>query len=152
MVLKCVEQNLTLHIIIWRASNDSLLTKMKLLKRNITPNSLCVHCCCDTEDTIHAIWGSLVVKNIWWELERCRPFLAENFSCFRDLFQGILAQKIPLLAELFAYIAWSIWHNRNAQRVGTTTLPLRKIYRNAVDPFQEFQMTQDSSLLQRTVA
>ena len=43
------------------------------------------------------------------------PFLAEKFSSFHDLFQGILAQKIPRLAELFAYIAWSIWHNRNAR-------------------------------------
>lgn len=63
-----------------------------------------------------------------------------------------LHKKISRLAELFAYIAWSIWHNRNAQRVGTTTLPLRKIYSDAVDRLQEFQMTQDSSLLQRTVA
>ncbi|XP_075662925.1 uncharacterized protein LOC142632390 [Castanea sativa] len=65
---------------------------------------------------------------------------------------GILAQKIPRLTKLFAYIAWSIWHNRNAQRVGTTTLPLRNIYSDAVDRLQEFQMTQDSSLLQRTMA
>lgn len=82
-------------------------------------------------------------KNVCWELERCRPFLAKKLICFRDLFQGILAQKIPHLAELFSYIAWSIWHNRNARRVGTTTVPLGKIYSDAVERYHEFRKTQD---------
>ena len=78
--------------------------------------------------------------------------MAEKLVCFRDLFQGILAQKIPHLAELFAYIAWSIWHNRNAQRVGTTTATLGRIYSDAVDQLQEFQMAQDNPVQQRIVA
>ena len=71
---------------IWRASNDSLPTKMNLLKRNITANSHYNRCCCETEDTIHAIWGCPEVKIVWWELVQCRPFLAEKQVCFRDLF------------------------------------------------------------------
>nr|POE98906.1 hypothetical protein CFP56_65660 [Quercus suber] len=41
---------------------------MNLLKRNITANSLCDYCCCETEDAIHAIWGCPEVKIVWWEL------------------------------------------------------------------------------------
>ena len=98
---------------IWRASNDSLPKKMNLLKRNIMVNSLCDCCCSETKDAIHVLglsWG----KNRLMGVEQCWPFLAEKLVCFRDLFQGILAQKIPHLAELFAYIVRSIWHNRNA--------------------------------------
>ena len=93
---------------IWRAANESLPTKKNLLQRNITANALYDHCSSETEDTFHAIWGCAEVKSVWWELERCRPLLAETLVCFRDLFQGILAQNIPHLAELFAYISWSI--------------------------------------------
>ena len=93
---------------LWRAANDSLPTKLNLMKRNITANSLSDRCCYATKDTIHAIWDFIVLKNIWWELERCQPFLAEKLVCFRDLRQGMLAQKLLHLAEIFAYIALGI--------------------------------------------
>ena len=124
---------------LWRAANDSLPTKLNLLKRNITANSMCDRYSCEIKDTIHALWDCIKVKGIWWELESCRPFLAERLVCFRDLCQGILAQNAPQLAETFAYMAWGIWHNRNAQRVGATTMPLGKIHTDTVERFHEFQ-------------
>lgn len=117
---------------IWRASNDSLPTKLNLQKRHITQDSNCERCCCETEDIIHAIWGCPMVKSIWWEVEKCRPFLVDRFASFRDLFLGILQQKQPRLAELLAYIAWSIWYNRNAQRMGFLAMPLTQIYSDSV--------------------
>ena len=48
--------------LLWWASNDSLPTKLNLMKRNIIANSLCDRCCCETEDTIHAIWDYTEVK------------------------------------------------------------------------------------------
>ena len=139
---------------IWRATNRSLPKKKKknLLQRNITANALCDRCSSETKDTIHAIWGCAEVKSVWWEMEHCRLFLAEKLVCFRDLFQGILAQNIPHLAELFAYISWNIWYNRNAQRVGTTAVTLERIYSDAVDRLHEFQMAQDNLVQQQVVA
>ena len=137
---------------IWRAVNESLPTKKNLLQRNITGNAICDRCNSETEDTIHAIRECAEVKSVWWELERCRPFLAEKLVCFRDLFQGILAQNTPHLAELFAYMSWSIWYNRNALRVGTTVVALGRIYSDAVDRLHEFQLAQDNSVQQQVVA
>ena len=85
-------------------------------------------------------------------MERCKTFLSDWFASFRDLFQGILLLKSPKFAELFAFIAWSIWFNRNAQRVGSLTIPISKIYRDAVERFQEYQMVQDSPLPSPSVA
>ncbi|KAL0012228.1 hypothetical protein SO802_007336 [Lithocarpus litseifolius] len=82
---------------------------------------------------------------------RCRPFLAEKLVCSRDLCQGSFALKSPHLAETFAYIAWSISHNRNAQTVGAVTVPLEKIYTDAVERLQEFHAVQDIPLKQRMV-
>lgn len=121
-----------IHHFIWRACNDSLPTKLNLQKRHITQDSICERCCCETEDIIHAMWGSQMVKSIWWEVEKCRPFLVDRFDSFRDLFHGILLQKQPRLAELFDYIAWSIWYNSKAQRTGSLAIPLTQIYSDAV--------------------
>ena len=90
---------------LWRAAIVSFPTKLNLMKRNITVNTLCDRCCCETEDTIHAFWDCIEVKNLWWKLEWCQPFLAEKLVCFRDFCQGKFAQKSPHLVEVFAYIA-----------------------------------------------
>lgn len=89
-----------------------------------------------------------MTKHVWWELETCRNFLSEKFASFQDLFQGILAQNNQKLAELFAYIGWSILGNRNAKRVGSSPLPLEKIYNDAVERLQEFHSVQAEPLNQ----
>uniref|UniRef100_A0A7N2LLQ2 RNase H type-1 domain-containing protein n=1 Tax=Quercus lobata TaxID=97700 RepID=A0A7N2LLQ2_QUELO len=52
------------------------------------------------------------------------------------------------MAELFAYIEWSIWHNRNARKFGTVTMPMEMIYTDAVQRLQEFHSAQDPPLPQ----
>ena len=44
----------------------------------------------------------------------------------RVLEQGIPVQKNPKLAELFAFIGWSIWHERNARKVAHLLCQWRK--------------------------
>ena len=118
----------------------------RCFRRKVALNGLCERCCCENEDILHALWGCQGVKEIWWEMVQCRTFLSDRFASFRDLFQGILLHKSPKFAELFAFIAWSIWFNRNAQRVGSSTIPISKIHRDAVERLQEFQMLQDIPL------
>ena len=114
---------------IWRACADSLPTKANLSKRLSIPNAICELCCSEVEDSAHALWGCQLLKEIWWEIVACRGFLSERFANFRDLFHGILLLKVSNLSETVAYIAWSIWFNRNAARVGRPSLPLLQIHR-----------------------
>ena len=93
-----------------------------------------------------------MVKHVWWEMECCRKFLSEKFASFRDLFQGILAQKNQQMAELFAYMGWSIWYNRNAKRVGSSSLPMEKIYNDAIERLQEYHSVQEEPLQQDMVS
>ena len=86
-----------------------------------------------------------MVKQVWWELENCREYLNEKFASFHDLLQGILAQKNPKLAELFGFIGWSIWYERNARRMGTPSLPMKRIYKDAVECMKDFQSIQEGS-------
>ena len=50
------------------------------------------------------------------------------------------------IAEIVAFIAWSIWFNRNALRVGSHTLPITQIHRDALERLQEFQAAIDPPL------
>ena len=125
---------------IWRACADSLPTKANLSKRLSIPNAICELCCSEVEDSAHALWGCQLLKEIWWEIVACRGFLSEQFANFRDFFYGILLLKVSNLPETVAYIAWSIWFNQNAARVGRPSLPLLQIHWDALERLGEFQV------------
>ena len=54
---------------LWRACHESLPTKENLLVRNVTRNALCEWCNEEVKDTVHAWWGSPILKEVWWEEE-----------------------------------------------------------------------------------
>ena len=87
-----------------------------------------------------------MLKELWWEVEPCISFLSESFVNFRDLFKGVMLLNSHNLAEIVAFIAWSIWFNRNATRVGSPTLPITQIHRDALERLQEFQAAIDLPL------
>ena len=92
-----------------------------------------------------------MIKQIWWELENYKHFLTEKSANFRICSKEFLLKKNPNLAELFAYIGWSIWYNLNAKRVGSSSLPMEKIYSDAIERLQRFQLVQEGSLKQATM-
>ena len=55
------------------------------------------------------------------------------------------------MAELFAYMGWSLWFNKNARRVGSTSLPTDKIFSDAVERLQEYHSVQDYSTQQDVI-
>ena len=56
------------------------------------------------------------------------------------------------MAELFAYMGWSLWFNRNAKRVGSTSLPTDKIFSDGVERLQEYHSVQEEPLQQDMVS
>lgn len=121
---------------IWRACCESLPSKKNLFTKKVTRNATCDLCHDGVEDAIHALWGCQVLKEVWWEEPCLRNQLAVQFVEFRDLWIGI--------AERFAYVACSIWHNRNATKMKTTCIPYNKIYGDMLDRFKEYQSAQQS--------
>ena len=108
---------------LWCACCEALPTKKNLFNRKVTHNDFCECCGREVEDTIHALWECLVLKEIWWEVELCQSNLSSHFTCFRDLLTGIFQSQEPNLAEAFAYVAWVIWTKRNASRLGNYSIP-----------------------------
>ena len=111
---------------LWRASCESLPTKKNLFKRKIAHKDMCEICDGEAEDTIHALWDCLVLKEIWWEMDICKSNLSTRFTYFRDLLTGILNSQEPNQVEVFASVAWEIWRKRNALRVGVDSIPYPK--------------------------
>ena len=56
------------------------------------------------------------------------------------------------MVELFAYMRWSLWFNRNAKRVGSTSLPTDKIFSDGVERLQEYHSMQDYPTQQDVVS
>ena len=129
---------------IWRACRESLPTKKNLFTKKVTRNAICDLCHDGVEDVLHVLWGCQVLKEVWWEEPCLRNQLAVQFVDFRDLWIGIISNNDHFLAERFAYVTWSIWHNRNATRLKTTCIPYNKIYDDMLDRFKEYRSAQDS--------
>ena len=132
---------------IWRACRKSLPTKKNLFIKKVTRNAVCDLCHVGVEDVIHALWGCQVLKEVWWEEPYLRNQLAAQFVDFRDLWLGIISNNDHSLAERFAYVSWSIWHNRNALRLKTSCIPYKKIYADLQDRFKEFRSAKISTKL-----
>ena len=96
---------------------------------------------------IHALWGCQVLKEVWWEEPCLRNQLAMQFVDFRDLWLGITSNNDHSLAERFAYVSWSIWHNRNALILKISCIPYNKIYADMQDHFKEFRSAKVSTKL-----
>ena len=56
-------------------------------------------------DTVHALWGYVLVKEVWWEGLSFRAFISERFSNFTDLCVGILNLPNSFEVDLFVMVA-----------------------------------------------
>ena len=61
---------------------------------------------------------------------------------FRDLWLGVTNIEDQRLAERFAFVAWSIWHTRNASRLKTPCLPYSRLHQDSMERLQEYQAAQ----------
>ena len=86
--------------------------------------------------------GCPVLKGVWWEEPCLRSQLYTQFVDFRDLWLGVTNIEDQHLAERFAFVAWSIWHTRNASRMKIPCSPYARLYQDSMDRLQEYQAAQ----------
>ena len=100
----------------WRASNESLPTKLNLFTQYILLENICSLYEEHAEDTIHCLWLCDRVKCIWLSYSIFSPPRSKIFRSFGDLVSVVLANESPATATLFSMVAWSIWIRRNKLR------------------------------------
>ena len=70
---------------VWRACNETLLTKMNLHHRHITKSDTCDLCGEFPEDSVHAIWSCKEVAGVWSSLDWFRQYAPAQPMNYREL-------------------------------------------------------------------
>ena len=98
---------------------------------------MCDRCKDENEDIMHAVWGCKGLDGVWgadsiWSLRNQR-----SFSSFSELLCWVLEFHKNLV--MFAFIVWSIWHQRNQIRTQNSHRPLSLLFQWARDSYLEFK-------------
>ena len=101
---------------LWRASRESLPTKLNLFSRHVLPDKFCNLCKEHLEDTIHCLWLCDGVKGIWLSNPVFSSLRSKVFKSLGDLVEAVLAETSPNVVALFSMVAWCIWVRRNKLR------------------------------------
>ena len=108
--------------LIWRACRNSLPSKCNLLRRTTITKQRCDRRKEQNEDIVHAVWSCKGLDRVW-EVYNTWSFRNQmSFSSFSELLIWVFENnKNPVL---FAFITWSIWHQRNQVRTQQASRPL----------------------------
>ena len=101
---------------LWRASRESLPTKLNLFSWHILPDKVCSLCEEHPEDTIHSLWLCDQVKCIWLSDPTFSLPRSKVFKSFGDLVSAVLNDTSPNFAALFSTVVWCIWIRWNKLR------------------------------------
>ncbi|KAL6269566.1 hypothetical protein ACE6H2_026477 [Prunus campanulata] len=105
-------------LFLWRALQNALPCRWALTFRHIGDDSCCPRCHGSQETIIHVLWGCREVKRIW-----NLSFLTEVINIwheptFADLWCHVISMGLNFDLEVFAYLSWLIWFDRDARMHG----------------------------------
>jgi hypothetical protein len=101
------------QLFLWRACNDILPTKDRLLRRKVVSDPLCPLCGHEAETTGHVLWTCDAARAVWAEsprtIQKC-AIEAKDFCSILKYLRDRLSQED---LELVAMIAQRLWTRRN---------------------------------------
>ena len=104
----------------WRACRDTLPTKVKLKRRNVIVEDMCV-CYHDmAETTGYIFWGCTKAQETWAATKLQLLPLDVHIDSFQDLLWFVMmtnAAGVERCSQL-VMIAWALWSNRNEIHYG----------------------------------
>nr|POE75900.1 putative ribonuclease h protein [Quercus suber] len=124
------------RLLMWRVGNDSLPTRVNLVRRKLLTKSTCPLCKLEPEDTLNALWKCPILSMVWQVSFADLVAGTNGISDFLDIIQR--AQQDRSRFDLFAWTISLIWMCRNKIRVEEETFPLTKISSLACEGLQEY--------------
>ena len=88
--------------LIWQASKNSLPTKRNLVKRKVLNEDYCDHYKMQHEDTLHALYLDLKLKEIWLSVQAWNQCSLRQTMSFVDLMGCVLVENRN--PDLFAMV------------------------------------------------
>ena len=95
------------------------------MKRTIIYDPTCERCRVDIEDLLHALWSCSEVDIVWADLILWDFHSSFSFVDFKQLVSWIVEEGKQL--ELFVYMAWLVWNQRNQVRVRVPATALHQL-------------------------
>ena len=126
--------------LLWRACRNAMPTKANLVRCTIIDDPSCDRCHDAHEAPLHALWLCRELDSVWdssgsWSFRHGVQFLD-----FKELLSGIILQQHDL--ELFAWMAWTIWTQRNQVRLHQPACSLHQIGQLSKERLSEFLAVQ----------
>lgn len=108
-----------------RACRNALPTKQALMQRKIVEDPMYERCKQAAEEPIHALWSCPELDEVWSN-QGVWGFRSEvGFTSVKELLVWMIEEGKSL--ELFAFMTWSVWNQRNKARLNLQASPLHQV-------------------------
>ncbi len=111
-----------IKVIAWRALQNILPSKTRLLSKGRIPSFTYEMCLEDPETNSHALWSCLYAKQICGLVDEVKTLPQPAVFSWLDLLEWILSNWATLSLESFFILSWLIWSQRNNKWLGETVL------------------------------
>ncbi|KAI5351689.1 hypothetical protein L3X38_004580 [Prunus dulcis] len=123
---------------LWRCIWGFLPTRQNLYHKKILNSPICPRCGKKVESVIHAIWACSEVKAIWslspWSANRHEW----RITSFKELWQAVIVVSSKKEVNLFAFLCWDIWNDRNNLLFQGRSLESVSVFNKALAYHTEF--------------
>lgn len=109
-------------MIAWRALQNILPSKTRLLSKGRIPSFTYEMCLEDLETNSHALWSCLYAKQICGLVDEVKTLPQPAVFSWLDLLEWILSYWATLSLKSFFILSWLIWSQRNNKWLGETVL------------------------------
>ena len=100
-----------IKLFMWKAILDIIPSNFNLFCRKIPTSPICPICQKCEETGLHILWKCNLSKKLWanigWNFSNTNP------SSFSGLFEYVISSLTIEHVELFCYICWLLWNERN---------------------------------------
>ena len=137
-----------IKLFIWKAILDIIPCNYNLFLRKVAPSPMCRICGKTEETTLHTLWDCNLSKKVWakigWNLPSVSPI------SFSGLFEFV-STSLPLdQVELFGYLVWLMWAERNNVTHGKiTTTTVSSTIEKASGMLMEFKKANERHLKEK---
>ena len=92
------------------------------------------------EESVHAVWSCPELGKVWGVGEKWCFSSEVEFIDVKELLSWLIVERKPL--ELFAYMAWMVWNQRNKVLVTQQAVLLHQLAEQAKQKLTQFRVDQ----------
>ena len=116
------------------------------MSRKILEDRICERCKLAIEDSVHTVWSCPELDVVWADQEKWGFRCEIEFTCVRELLSWMIEEGKSL--ELLAYMAWTVWNQRNKVRLNLQAYPLHQVTEQIAELLAQYRANIEASSMQ----